>query len=46
MTPIMGGTGAAVELHRYPGMPHTINQEELAVARTMLQRLTGPRHAP
>jgi phospholipase/carboxylesterase len=31
--------GAAVELRRYPGMPHTINDEELDVARTLLQRI-------
>ena len=34
-------SGAEVELRRYPGMPHTINDEELAVAREYLQRMTG-----
>jgi predicted esterase len=31
--------GAAVELRRYPGMPHTINEEELDICRTMVQRV-------
>jgi predicted esterase len=31
--------GASVELRRYPGMPHTINEEEILIARQMLQRL-------
>lgn len=29
--------GAKVELRRYPGMPHTINQDELDAARALLQ---------
>lgn len=29
--------GANVELRRYSGMPHTINEEELAAARSLLQ---------
>jgi predicted esterase len=35
--------GAQVELRRYPGMPHTINQEELAAARTLLERMIARR---
>ena len=31
--------GAAVELRRYPGMPHTINDDELDVCRKLLQRV-------
>jgi phospholipase/carboxylesterase len=31
--------GAAVELRRYPGMPHTINDDELDASRTLLQRV-------
>ena len=31
--------GAAVELRRYPGMPHAINEDELHVCRTLLQDL-------
>lgn len=33
--------GAAVELRRYPGMPHTINQDELDACRTLLARLAA-----
>jgi predicted esterase len=32
--------GAVVELRRYPGMPHTVNEEELEVCRSLLRRLT------
>jgi predicted esterase len=31
--------GATVELQRYPGMPHSINEDELEVCRTMLQQI-------
>jgi predicted esterase len=31
--------GATVDLRRYPGMPHTINQEELDVCRGLLERI-------
>ena len=33
--------GAVVELRRYPGMPHTINQDELEVSRALLQRVVS-----
>jgi phospholipase/carboxylesterase len=33
--------GAAVDLRRYPGMPHTINEEELLAARSLLQNIAG-----
>jgi predicted esterase len=33
--------GAEVELRGYPGMPHTINEEELAVARSLLERVAA-----
>lgn len=33
--------GAQVDLRRYPGMPHTINQEELDAARSLLQDLAN-----
>jgi predicted esterase len=36
---VMKQMGAEVDLRVYPGMPHTINGEELTVARSMLQRL-------
>jgi len=29
--------GADVDARRYPGMPHTINEEELAAARSLLE---------
>jgi predicted esterase len=29
--------GAVVELRRYPGMPHTINQDELDAVRELLK---------
>jgi phospholipase/carboxylesterase len=32
--------GAEVKLRRYPGMPHTINDDELDACRTLLQRVT------
>ena len=35
--------GAAVELRRYPGMPHTINDDELDACRTLLRRVVTPR---
>jgi predicted esterase len=31
--------GAEVELRRYPGMPHTINEDELEASRKLLRRL-------
>jgi predicted esterase len=34
--------GATVELRRYPGMPHTINDDELEACRHLLQRLIAP----
>jgi predicted esterase len=37
--------GADVELRRYPGMPHTINQDELDVCRKLLQRIIVPEKA-
>ena len=36
---VLGRMGAQVELRRYPGMPHTINQDELTHCRTLLQRV-------
>jgi predicted esterase len=38
---VLAGMGAVVELRRYPGMPHTINDEELVIARAYLQKMTG-----
>jgi phospholipase/carboxylesterase len=33
--------GAAVVLKRYPGLPHTINEDEIRQAQTILRRLTA-----
>ena len=33
--------GAQVETRRYPGMPHTINQEELDACRTLLEAIVS-----
>lgn len=38
--------GAEVDLRRYPGMPHTINAEELFAARSILQRIVQRRREP
>jgi predicted esterase len=35
--------GAAVELRRYPGMPHTINRDELTASRALLERVVSGR---
>ena len=32
--------GATVELRRYPGMPHTINQDEVEACRMMVREMT------
>ena len=34
--------GAEVTARRYPGMPHTVNEEELAAARALLAALVTP----
>ena len=31
--------GASVRVQRYPGMPHTVNQEELEICRAMLEKI-------
>lgn len=38
---VLAGMGAAVELRRYPGMPHTINEDELAACKALLARITA-----
>jgi predicted esterase len=32
--------GATVDLRRYPDMPHTVNEDEIAACRAMLERFT------
>lgn len=39
---ILTRMGASVELRRYPGMPHTVNEDELNVCRVLLRRLLSP----
>jgi len=36
---VLSRMGAEVELRRYPGMPHTINADELDACRELLQRV-------
>src|SRR3954466_1179135 len=36
---VLARMGAAVELRRYPGMPHTVNQDELDATRSLLERV-------
>jgi predicted esterase len=38
---VLARMGAEVELRRYPGMPHTINEDELDACRTLLRRLVS-----
>jgi predicted esterase len=40
---VLSRLGARVELRRYPGMPHTINEDELETGRQLLQRLIETR---
>ena len=39
---VLGRMGATVELRRYAGMPHTINQDELTACRALLERVAEP----
>jgi predicted esterase len=39
---ILSHMGAAVELRRYPGMPHTVNDDEIDACRTLLQHVIAP----
>ena len=41
---VLGRMGAKVELRRYPGMPHTINEDELDVCRKLLKRVVAADH--
>lgn len=38
---VLGRMGAEVEVRRYPGMAHTINEEELGVCRELVRRVAG-----
>ena len=39
---VLSKMGAKVELRRYPGMPHTINDDELDASRALLQGVVAP----
>ncbi len=41
---VLGRMGAKVELRRYPGMPHTINDDELDACRQLLKRVVAANH--
>jgi predicted esterase len=41
---VLSRMGAKVELRRYPGMPHTINDDELDACRKLLKRVTATNH--
>ena len=38
---VLARLGARVEIRRYPGMSHTVNEEEIGVCREMLEEMTG-----
>jgi phospholipase/carboxylesterase len=38
---VLSALGGSVTLRRYPGLPHTINRDEIEHARTMLRRLVA-----
>jgi predicted esterase len=40
---VLGRMGASVDFRRYPGLPHTINEEELAAARSLLLKAASRR---
>ena len=38
---VLGRMGAEVDLRLYPGLPHTVNEDELQAARALLARMTA-----
>ena len=42
---VLSGLGGAVTLRRYPGLPHTINQDEIEHAKIILRRLVAKEKA-
>jgi predicted esterase len=38
---VLTNLGATVDLRRYPGMPHTINEEEIVACRALLKTVVG-----
>src|SRR5687768_1315372 len=41
---VLARMGARVEVRRYPGMPHEINEEEVDVCKGLLRTITAPEH--
>lgn len=39
---VFGRMGAAVDVRRYPGMPHTVNAEEIDACRSLLRAIRRP----
>jgi len=42
---VLSALGGVVTLRRYPGLPHTINQDEIEHAKTILRRLVAKERA-
>ena len=42
---VLGKMGAQVELRRYAGMPHSINEDEIDACRTLLQNMIKAHHS-
>ncbi len=40
---MLSGLGADVDMRIYPGMGHSVNDDEIAAARVMLARLVEPK---
>ncbi len=38
---VLSRMGAEVTLNRYPGMPHTVSQEEIDLAKPIIMALAG-----
>jgi len=43
---VLSRMGGKVELRRYPGLPHTINEDELVACRALLQSIAAGKMAP
>jgi phospholipase/carboxylesterase len=42
---VLSALGAAVTLRRYPGLPHTVNEDEIEQAKNILRQLVGKERA-
>ncbi len=43
---VLAGLAATVELRRYPGMPHTINEDQIQACRALLRAMVTPTSSP